>query len=101
MVVTMRVYGKELRTLIDSGATKCFVIPDCCLVGGLTTPPHDTFLELCNGEKALSRRLVQNTPMSVDAVTMKVDLTMLKLLHDVDIVLRMNWPESLNPLIDW
>ena len=49
MVVTARVYGKEFRTLIDSGATRCFVTPDCCLVGGLITLPHDTFLELGNG----------------------------------------------------
>ena len=48
MVVDARVYGKEFRTLIDSGATRCFVTPDCCLVGDLTTSPHDTFLELGN-----------------------------------------------------
>ena len=58
MVVTARVYGKEFRTLIDTGATKRFVTPDCCLVGGLNTSPHDTFLELGNGQKALSRGLV-------------------------------------------
>ena len=43
---------------------------------------------------------MQNTPISVVGVTRKVDLTVLKLLHDVDIVLGMNWIEWGNPLIE-
>ena len=44
---------------------------------------------------------MRNKPISVAGVTRKADLTVSKLLHDVDIVLGMNWLESVNPLIDW
>ena len=101
MVVTTKVYGKEFKTLIDSGATRCFITPECCLRGGLVVSTHNTFLELGTGEKALSRGLVRQTPISVAGVMRKVDLTVSKLLHGVDIVLGINWLESVNPLIDW
>ena len=29
MVVSARIYGRKIRTLIDSGATRCFVSPTC------------------------------------------------------------------------
>lgn len=67
----------------------------------MTTSLHDTFLDLRNGEKALSRGFVRNIPILVAGVTREVDFNVPKLLRDVDIVLGMNWLESGNPLIDW
>ena len=55
MVVSARIYGRKIRTLIDSGATRCFVSPACVTACGLKGVPRDIFLELGNGEKILSR----------------------------------------------
>ena len=32
MVVSARIYGRTIRTLIDSGATRCFVSPSLCKI---------------------------------------------------------------------
>ena len=101
MIVTAKICGKNFKALIDSGATRCFVTPECCIVVGLSASSHDTFLELGNGEKALSRGLVRSTPVSVAGVTRKIDLTVSNVLHDVDIMLGINWLELVNPLIYW
>ena len=58
LVVPARINGKTFFALIDSGATRCFVTPDCVTVAGLACVPQDTFLELGNGTKALSRGMV-------------------------------------------
>ena len=55
LVVPARINGKLFTALIDSGATRCFVAPECSTIAGLSCVPHDTFLELGNGARALSR----------------------------------------------
>ena len=101
LVVPARINGKLFSALIDSGATRCFVTQQCCTVAGLSCIPQDTFLELGNGARALSRGMVQGAPLTLAGVTTKTDLTVSRLLHNVDIVLGINWLKSINPLIDW
>ena len=101
LVVPARINGKLFSALIDSGATRCFITQECCTVAGLICIPQDSFLELGNGAKALSRGLVQGAPITLAGVTAKTDLTVSRLLYNVDIVLGINWLKSINPLIDW
>ena len=54
LVVPTRINGKLFTALIDSGATRCFVTPECSTIAGLSCVPHDTFSELGNGARALS-----------------------------------------------
>ena len=100
LVVPARVNGKTFSALIDSGATRCFVTSDCVTVAGLASVPQDTFLELGNGSKALSRGMVQGEPITLFGVTTKTEFTVSRLLHDVDIVLGVNWLKTINPIID-
>ena len=97
----MQINGKTFSALIDSGATRCFVTQSCCTVAGLSCVPCDTFLELGNDTTALSRGKVQGAPIMTASVTARMDLTLSHLLHDVDIVLGMNWLKHINPIIDW
>ena len=62
LVVRAQINDKLFSALIDSGATRCFVTQECCTVAGLTCIPQDTFLELGNGARALSRGMVQGAP---------------------------------------
>ena len=101
LVVPTRINGKLFSALIDSRATRCFVTQECCTVVGLVCIPHDTFLELGNGARALSCDLVQGAPITLVGVTIKTNLTIPRLLHNVDIVLGITWLKSINPLIDW
>ena len=101
LVVPARINGKLFTALIDSGATRCFVTPECSTITGLSCVPHDTFLELGNGARALSRGMVQGAPITLAGVTTKLDLTVSSLLHEVDIVLGINWLKTVNPIIDW
>ena len=101
LVVTTKVYGKEVKTLIDSGATRCFVTPSCVTRVGLKGISQDTFLELGNGQKYLSRGYVPDVPIVTVGLTMKVGLTVTNLLHEVGLALGMNWLQLVNPVVDW
>ena len=100
MVVSARIYGRTIRTLIDSGATRCFVSPTCVTVCGLKGIPRDIFLELGNGEKILSRGYIPDVLMVTAGLKVKIGLTVTTLLHDVDLVLGMNWLKFVNPRVD-
>ena len=54
MVVPVWIYGQEVRALIDSGATRCFISPAGVTKCGLDVEAHNTFLELGDGKKVLS-----------------------------------------------
>ena len=101
LVVTARINGHPVRALIDSGATRCFVTPSCVTAVGLKGQPQDTFLELGNGQKFLSRGLVPDVPVVTAGLTVRVGLTVTSLLHEVDLVLGVNWLQLVNPVVDW
>ena len=84
LVVFARIYGKTVRTLIDSGATRCFVTPTCVATVGLKGMPCGIFLELGNGEKYLSRGYVPDVPVVTTGLTVKIGLIVTNLLHEVD-----------------
>ena len=90
-----------MRALIDSGTTRCFVTPACVKAVGLKGTPRDIFLELGNGEKYLSRGYVPDVPVVTAGLTMKVGLAVTALLHEVNLVLGINWLQSVNPVVDW
>ena len=101
LVVSASIYGKSVRALIDSGATRCFVTPTCVTAVGLKGTPRDVFLELGNGEKYLSRGYVPDVPVVTAGLTVKIGLTVTNLLHEVDLVLGINWLQLINPVVDW
>ena len=64
MVVPARIFGREVRALIDSGATRNFISPAGVTQCGLTVESNNTFLELGDGKKVLSRGRAVNIPWS-------------------------------------
>ena len=101
MVVSTKIYGKEVKTLIDSGATRCFATPSCIARVGLKGIPQAIFLELGNGEKYLSRGYIPDVPIVTTGLTVKMGSIVTNLLHEVDLVLGINWLQLVNPIIDW
>ena len=99
LVVPARIHGKTIRALIDSGATKYFATLAYITTIGLKGVPIDIFLELRNVEKILSRGYVPNVPMVTADLTVRVGLTVTNLLHEVDLVLGINWLQLVNPAI--
>ena len=99
LVVSASIYGKSVRALIDNGATKCFVTPTCVTAVGLKGTPRDVFLELGNGEKYLSRGYVPEVLEVAAGLTVKIGLTITNLLHEVDLVLGINWLQLVNPVL--
>ena len=71
MMISARTYGRKVRSLIDSGATRCFVSPSYVTACGLKGVPRDVFLELRNGEKILSRGYVPDIPVVTADLTVK------------------------------
>ena len=95
-MVFARIYGQNVRVLIDSGATRCFVTPTYVTVCGLKAKPGDVFLELGNGEKFLSRGFIPDVPIVTAGLTVKLGLTVANLLHEVDLMLGMTWLQLVN-----
>ena len=56
---------------------------------GLMVESHNTFLELGDGKKVLSRGRAVDIPVVTSSYTMKTNLTVSNLLHGVDVVLGM------------
>ena len=101
LVVTARIFGHKVRALIDSGATRCFISSGAVLPLGLKSTSEDTLLELGNGDRILSRGKVNDMPVVTAGLSVKLDLTVTKLLHSIDLVLGINWLQTVNPIIDW
>ena len=100
LVVLTKIYGKALRALIDSGGTRCFITPSCVNYVGLKGIHCDVFLELGNREEYLSRGYVPEVPISTAGLTVKVGLTVTNLMHEVDLVVGINWLQLVNPVVD-
>ena len=101
LIVPARIFGQELRALIDSGASRNFISPAGVTRCGLTVESHNTFLELGDGKKVLSRGRAVDVPVVTSGYEMKTNLTVSNLLHGVDIVLGMTWLKVADPLIRW
>ena len=100
LVVSTQIYGKTVRSLIDSGVTRCFATPSCVIAIGLKGIPCHIFLELGNGAKYLLKGYVTDVPMVTARLMVKVGLTLTNLLHDVDLVLAINCVQLVNPVVD-
>ena len=68
---------------------------------GLTTIKNYTFLKLGDGRKILSKGKVVDVPIVSTVLTVKMDLTVISLLNDVDPIWAVNWLQAINPLIEW
>ena len=101
IVVSTRIYGRIMYAFIDCGATRCFVTPACVAAIGLKGTPRGVFLELGNGKKILSRGYVPAIPVVTAGLIVKVGLTITNLLHEVDLMLGINWLQLFNLAVDW
>ena len=101
MVVPVRIFGQEVRALIDSGATRCFISPAGVTRCGLAVESHHTFLELGDGKKVLSRGRAVDVPVVTSGYAVKINLTVSRLLHGVDVVLGLTWLRVADPIIRW
>ena len=68
---------------------------------GLRVESHNTFLELGDGKKVLSRGRAVDVLVVTSGYTMRTNLIVSNLLHGVDIVLGMTWLKVADPLIRW
>ena len=102
LVVPARIFGHEiLRVLIDSGATRNFISRASVTKCGLKVESHNTFLELGDGTKVLSRGHTIGILVVTTGYSLKTNLTVCSLLHNVDLVLGMTWLVEADPLIQW
>ena len=72
----------------------------CMTAVRLKGPPRNIFLELGNGEKFLFRGYVPDVPVVTTGLTMKIGLIVTHLLHEVDLMLGINWLQLVNLVVD-
>ena len=94
-------YGRSYTALIDSGASRCYASPETVDCLDVRCTPELVHLELADGSKIRSTQKIQGVMCTVGKNICKVDFTVTKLLHDVDLVLGMTWLQQWNPLVDW
>ena len=78
LVVPVWIFSNEVRALIDSGATRNFISPASVTQCGLTIESHNTFLELGDGKKVLSRGRAIDVPVITSGDSMKTKLDSLQ-----------------------
>ena len=76
-----------------------FCDPTCVTAVGLKGTPRDVFLELGNGEKYLSKGYVPEVHVVTAGLAVKIGLNVSNLLHEVDLVLGINWFQLVNPVV--
>ena len=101
MVTIAQIFGHEICALIDNGVTWSFISPTGVTKYGLMVESHNTFLELGDGTKVISRGRAINVPIVTSGYLMKIDLTVCSLLRKVDPVLGMTWLVEADLLIRW
>ena len=73
LVAAAKIYCPNVKALIPSGATRCFVTLAYVNVRGFKAKPQDIFLELGNGERFLSQGLIPDVPIVTTGLTVKID----------------------------
>ena len=101
LVVLARIFGHEICALIDSSTMRNYISPAGVTQCGLTIESYNTFLELGDGKKVLSRGRAVDVPFVASSYSMKTNLTVSNLLHGVDLVLGTTWLKVADPLIHW
>ena len=91
LIVPAQLYGHKVRALVDSGATRCYMSPDLQLAAGINCTASNTLLELADGTQILSAGRAPAVLFSIGINSFRMDFTVTKLLHGVELVLGMNW----------
>ena len=101
LVISGRVYGKDVAILVDSGATRCYIHHTTVERLGLHTIADESLLELVDGSRCISRGKCPQVPLCLQNQTFKLQCTVAPLFGTLDLILGINWLEMCNPLIDW
>ena len=98
--VPASVNGRQLIALIDLGASRCLMSPNTAAHCDLKLEKETMYLELADRPKIQSMQKASNIKCQVGKSVCRVTLVT-KLLHNVDVVLGINWLSQLNPIVDW
>ena len=93
--------GRRLTALIDSGASRCYMSPNTAAQCNLRLEKEMMYLELADGSKIQATQKASNVRCEVGTSVCKVTFTVTQLLHNVDLVLGINWLVQWNPVVDW
>ena len=99
--VPASINGRRLIALIDSGASRCYMSPNTAAHCDLQLEKEMMFLELADESKIQATQKASNVCCEVGKSVCKVTLTVTQLLHNVDLVLGVNWLSQWNPVVDW
>ena len=89
--IVVRISGRKLIALIDSGASRCYVAPETAADCKLHLEKEKPHLELGDGSKVQFAHKAPNVTAVVGKTVCKVDFTVTQLLFGVDLVLGVNW----------
>ena len=87
--IKIQIQGKLYIALIDSGASRCYASPKAMVEWELPGTPELVHLELVDGSKIRSTRKIRGVLCTARKMVCYEDFIVTKLLHGVDIVLRM------------
>ena len=100
LVVSGYVNTRTSNFLIDSGASSSFINEDFVRQCRFKTQRVDTKrVRLANGQLLTTNQVVKDAAVNIHGRTVKLDLIMLELSHDV--ILGYNWLSIANPTINF
>ena len=94
------IFGQPVIALVDSGASRCYMLPEVVTSLGLQTSLALVHLELVDGSRIRSTQQVQAVRCGLGNFVCTMNFTVTKLLYQVDLVLGKDWLEHWNLVID-
>ena len=99
--VAVHISGRKLTTVSDSGASRCYIVPETAVACELHLEKEKLHLKLADGSKAQSAHKAPNVTLVGGKTVCRVDFTIIQSLFGVDLVLGINWLALWNLVVDW
>ena len=102
LVIKAVINGSAIvNVLVDSGATRSFISDQM-----KTRPPLSfigvySSLELANGQTIISTGIAPDVLVGIGRAQSRISLTAVPMMEEVQVILKRDWLDMVNPLIDW
>jgi len=102
LLVEVKIFGRKVIALVDSGATHNFVAAEFCRKHGLRYAMKTKTVVLADGTKTQAKGVMQSARVSVGEHAEKEDFIVMDMSgEEFQCILGKPWLSAVNPAIDW
>lgn len=102
LLVNVKIFGRKVVALVDSGATHSFVSADFCQKHGLRFAKRSRVVVLADGTNTDASGVLQSARVSIGQHAEKEDFIVMDMKdEEFQCILGKPWLSQVNPSIDW